>query len=333
MVIVGALLAMSLLAQLLGAGGGGSGGEGESPLGDTGPSGLAAFVTLLEGEGIDVDRGREPLAGAVGGADREDGDETVLIVERFLDGDEEAAVRSRAETGRVVVVGVVTASGFGLGDDPLPAADAAVLRPDLLGGATTLSVGGQGWGSVGQGVEIVAGSSAGSVVVARASDLGGALVGVSSPSLLANDRLARADNAAAAIALVGGARRLVVFDGSFGGDDGSTGFAALPWRARWFLGGLCLAVGLAAFAVGRRNGPAELPHRELPPPRTAYLHAMGRLLERSARGSRGRRLVRRPTPRAVASDRPSDRPAAPPAPSPPIPTSTTSAPSEGTPHP
>lgn len=323
MAIIGGLLVLSVLLQLLGAQGGGGGPGRSGPLDDTGRLGLAAFGTLLERSGVDVRRGAEPLIETL---DRVDGVTAVMVVDRFLDGDEQAAVLRRAETGRVVVVGVTTALGIDVGSDPVTMTDLrGVNDADRLGGARQLAVEGQAWGAVRSGFEILAGDDTGAVIVERRADAdadadagvapsGAALVGVSSSSMLSNGLLATRDNAAAAIALAGGAARLVVYDGVPGG-DGSTGFAALPWRARWFLAGLCLAIGVAAFSFGRRNGPAELPHRELAPPRTAYIDALGRLIERSTGRRRGRRARRSAPSRA------------------PAPSSTaSSSPPEGTPH-
>ncbi len=295
LVIVGGLLALSVLLQLLGAEGGTGGPSDSSPLRSTSADGLAAWVSLLEEQDVDVRRGEEPMDDDVLGLDPST---AVFVLDRFLGDEERDALELHAAGGVVVVAGLSTASGFELGEAAGLVAPVDRVDAGALGGARQLDVTGPGWTDLEPGVASIAGDGQVSAVVRR-----NGLVALGSDSLLTNARLANADNAAAAIALTGGASRVVVYHAPFGG-EGSTGFASLPWRARWFLGGLCAAVAVAAFAIGRRNGPPQLPHRELPPPRTAYVDALGRMIRRSGRRRRTIGRSAPPTPTSTSEGTP-----------------------------
>jgi hypothetical protein len=126
-------------------------------------------------------------------------------------------------------------------------------------------------------------------VVASPGDGRALLLADASP--LQNDLLDEADNAAFALALAGERGRRVVFAESVHGFGRSTGLAAVPGRWWWALGGLVLAGLLYLVARGRRLGPPEREERELPPPRRAYVEAVGSLLARTRNaGNAGARV-------------------------------------------
>jgi hypothetical protein len=311
-VIFAVLLAVALFLQLIGGGGGGGEPSATPPSKDTSAAGIAAFASLAEQQGVSIERGREPLIDTI--ADHDE-DTTVMIFNRFLNDEEIDELEFRAEYSRVITVGYFTSNDLGFGAESAPISDpAAVTRPDLLGGARSVSAD-LGWGRQDwDDAEILAGTPD-AVVVARRQFEDGEILGVSSDSLVRNATLADLDNAAAALALVGDSKRLVIYDSVLGGDDSSTGFAAIPWRGRWFLGGLSAAMAVLVFAIGRRVGPPELPHRELAPPRSAYADSLGRVVARSRRRRRigGRKT---PPPPSVSSGPPgSDQPTVLPRPS------------------
>ena len=95
---------------------------------------------------------------------------------------------------------------------------------------------------------------------------------------LYNDALARADNAAFALAAAGGADRPVVFLETVHGYGEATGLAALPARAVWVLAGLALAALALVWSMARRLGPAEDEARALAPPRRDYVEALAAAL-------------------------------------------------------
>jgi ABC-type amino acid transport substrate-binding protein len=271
----GLVLAGALFLQLLGASGGS---PNNTPTTNTGASGYAGFARLLESErGIEVVTGNEPLAEVLSD---EDEDDTVVVFNRFLDDDEREQLLERARFSRVIIVGTDTA-------DQLPFAfetvfvegTAFVDDPFVFGGATRLQVSGRGWDTLEPGTEPVAQLDDVVVIAAIPGAEGGVLYGVSTDSLFFNQNLAQEDNAAAVLNLMGDTQRVIVYSSSFA--DQATGFEAIPWRARWLLAGLSFASLLAAFSVGRRNGPAEQPHRDLPPPRSAYDESLGRMIDGS----------------------------------------------------
>ncbi len=99
------------------------------------------------------------------------------------------------------------------------------------------------------------------------------------PAPLENGSQARADDALLGLNLAGPAGRPVVFDEyDHGYGQSGSGIAGLP--IEWKVG---LALALAAVLVWivsafRRFGPPEADDRHLPPPRRAYVDAMGSLL-------------------------------------------------------
>jgi hypothetical protein len=272
--VFGAMLAIALLLQLLGASGGSS---DNSPVANTGGQGFAGFVQLLESQrNIEVVTGREPLAESLA----DTGNATIVVFNRFLDDEEREQLLQHAALSRVVVVGTDTAEGLGLGTETsFVDGDVFVDDPFVLGGATRLRVTGLGWSELEVGAEAVAMASDTVVIAAIPGEDGGALYGVSTASLFFNQNLVEVDNAAAVLNLMGDTDRVVVYDSGF--ENMSTGFEAIPWRARWLLAGLSLAALIAAWSIGRRNGPAEQPHRDLPPPRSAYAESLGRMMDRS----------------------------------------------------
>jgi hypothetical protein len=115
-------------------------------------------------------------------------------------------------------------------------------------------------------------------VVALAGAGRGRVVMVADPSPLQNRLLARADNAALALALSG--QGPLTFVESVHGYGAATGLAALPADAGWALILLAAAALALMAARGRRFGPPEAARRELAPPRAAYVDALATTLAR-----------------------------------------------------
>jgi hypothetical protein len=107
------------------------------------------------------------------------------------------------------------------------------------------------------------------------------VLAVTSP--LQNALLDKGGNAAFALALVGSPGRRVVVDETVHGYGRERGLAALPERWKWALGGLLLAAAAWVASRLRRFGPAEEESRSLPPPRRAYVDAVGAALARTRR--------------------------------------------------
>jgi hypothetical protein len=119
----------------------------------------------------------------------------------------------------------------------------------------------------------------------------GRIVVLADASPLQNRGLARADNAAFALALATPGQT-VTFLETVHGYGAATGLAALPPGARWGLLGLLLA-GLAfAWSHARRIGPPQDVERALPPPRADYVDALAASLARTGRPAEVARPLR-----------------------------------------
>lgn len=266
-------------------GGGDPGGPTSSSYA-TGGDGYGAWADLLEQRGHPVIRLRVALAKA-----HLDPATTVVVADPDViePSDAEALVELVTRGGRLVVAGrngapllgpfagtAVTWTAHGV-------LTASVLAPTAET-AVAQVVAGSGRGSyeaTGALVPVVGGDGLATVVVGKAPAGGGVVIGVADSRLLANDRLNQRDNAALALGLVGPAGRPVVFVESVHGYGNSTGLAALPTTWRWTGAGLLLAVLCGMWAAGQRFGPPERRHRELAPPRRAYVEAMAADLARA----------------------------------------------------
>ena len=94
-------------------------------------------------------------------------------------------------------------------------------------------------------------------------------------SPLQNRLLAEADDAALGLALAGPARVRSSSSRAIHGYGAADGFAAVPGRWWTAFGLLALATLVLMIASGRRFGPPQASERELPPPRRAYVEALG----------------------------------------------------------
>jgi hypothetical protein len=116
----------------------------------------------------------------------------------------------------------------------------------------------------------------------------GQLIALADSSMLTNDLLAEADNAAFALELLGNGSRPIVFAEEPHGFGASLTPTGLPSNVRWFLFGLLAATLLLMITKTKRNGPPELAHRELAPARSGYLLSLGATIDRANRFDRDR---------------------------------------------
>ena len=119
------------------------------------------------------------------------------------------------------------------------------------------------------------------LVVTRTLGAGRMLL-VADSSILQNQLLAKHDNAALALALVGDTHRVAFAEGAHG-LSGATGWSAIPSGWKIAIIGSALALLLTATARGRRIGPAEREGRALDPPRRASADALAAALGRARR--------------------------------------------------
>jgi hypothetical protein len=151
--------------------------------------------------------------------------------------------------------------------------------PELGGVRTVRTAGQNGWAAA-HGTLPAVGDAHGSVLVLARPAAGRALL-LADATPLQNAYLGRADNARLAVALVGPARRRVVFFETYHGYGRGTGLAAIPsaWQRA-----LLLAAGAALlfmFARARRLGPPEDEARPFTPARREYVDALATTLART----------------------------------------------------
>jgi uncharacterized protein DUF4350 len=258
-----------------------SGPEGSSYA--TAPEGAAAYAELLHRAGHPVTRVRTPVA------ERPLDPGTTLVV---LDPEQVAPEEARA-IGRFVRAGGRLVAGGALArwlgrvlDVPPEWAPSAPGRatvvvpvPESAGVSSVAFAEGGRWDELGGALPILATPDG---PVAAVSESGaGRVVLLADASPLYNRELARADDAAFGLAVVGAARRPVAFLETVHGYGVSRGFGGLPGNVKWALIGLALTALVAIWAAGRRFGPAEDPDTEPPPPRVDYVDALAAALVRA----------------------------------------------------
>lgn len=281
--VVALLVAVNVgLAGLRSLVGGEPGGPVSSSF-STGADGLEGYADLLRAEGHPVTRlrtppesGDLPPSSTVVLADPEQlGEREVEALGTFLDGG-----------GRLVLAGagtepiVVAATGSGVTYGRAATGDLRVWVPsDATGSAEELAGDGGGrWRDVGSLVPLAGDDAGAAVVTGRAG--AGEVVALADASLLHNENLDRADNAAFGLGLAGADRRPVVFLESVHGFGGS-GTAAVPDSWKWALAGLGLALLVGVWSAAVRFGPPEPQKRELRPPRRDHVDAVAAALDQA----------------------------------------------------
>lgn len=243
----------------------------------TAPQGLAAWAELLRRQGHPVRRLR-------GGPEELRRGETGVVLDP----------RNLLSADARRLAGFVRGGGRLVAGGEAPGAWLEVLAPDLrwrpegeaeVRGRLLVRTAGVGrWRELG-GARSIVGPPARSVVAEQ--QLGrGRLLLVADPSPLQNRLLARADDAVLALELAGPPRAPVAFLESVHGYGRASGLAALPSGWRWGLGLLALAALCWVLSQARRLGPPDVPDRELPPPRVAYVEAVAAAMLRADRGVR-----------------------------------------------
>jgi Domain of unknown function (DUF4350) len=270
---------------------------------ETAPRGAAAFATLLERSGQQVSRRRIDL-----GAGQRLNPETTLIVfdgeldRRRPEGDVTAVQNFLAQGGRLVtdsagLVSTLSSETFA-GDVNVPERSTAQPPPDNIvrigsidpaqvGNAVRLPAGGPllDTATLPPGSGVVFGASVG-VLVADVSPLtGGSIVLLANTYFLSNAGLATEDSAAYALSIA--RNRPVVFAEAQHGYGESSGLGGLPARWRWSLVFVVIATLAAMWSKGRRNGPPEPAHRELPPPRRRTIDMVAASIVRSWKANGG----------------------------------------------
>lgn len=262
--------------------GGDPGGPASSSF-STGGDGLAAYADLLRADGHRVVRLRDRPAAAdlpVTG--------TAVVVEP--DGsalaDVELLARFVTEGGHLVLAGAGSAdllaalTGAPVGwraERPVARLDVWVPVPETGSARTLAGDDGGRWVGLGPLVPVIGAEDRAAMVVA---DVGaGRVTALADPSLLHNDHLDQADNAALGLALAGEDAAPVVFVEA-ARRSGSRGLAAVPPGWKWATAGLAVAVALGLWSAGSRAGPPEPQARTLAPPRRDHVDAVAAALDR-----------------------------------------------------
>jgi hypothetical protein len=301
-IAVAVVAGLIFVAVLLGAATPGPRGPASSSYA-TSPRGAAAWAMLLERSGHRVTRLRVRLDDA----DLDPRATLVLLDPDAVADGEVAALDDFLRDGGSAVLG-----GAESDDDWLREAVPGVPRRRPVGdrsaeplvpvaqtrGVRSIETAGDAAFGPGGRLLPVAGGRAGAIALAGGSG-GGRVTVLADAAPVQNRFLGRADNAAFALNIAGGAGRPVVFAELQHG-YGRTGLAALP--ARWKVALVLAALAALALMIsrGRRLGPAEAPERELPPPRRAYVDALADALGRTHRPDAAAAPVRARARRAIA---------------------------------
>lgn len=187
--------------------------------------------------------------------------------------------------GRLIVAGeqasglLAALTGVEVRRTTASAGDLNVWVPSEHTGAAMELAGDRGGRWVGAGPLVpLAGDGEHPVLVV--GDVGaGKVLALADTDLLHNRNLARADNAALALALVGDGDRPVLFAESVRGRPG--GFSAMPTAWKWMLAGLAVALGASLWSAAARFGPPEPPPLTSRPPRRDHVEAVAAALHRS----------------------------------------------------
>jgi hypothetical protein len=248
----------------------------------TAADGAAAYAELLRRAGHPVVRLRTPPAEA--GLDPRT--TVVLLDPGSLDRDDAEELARFAEDGGRLVAGGRSRLLADLLEKPpdWSASGAERARPvapvaELAGVRDVRASGPGSWSATGEALPALADRD--STLLAVAAPGAGRALLLANSSPLQNRLLGRADNAALGLGLAGEAGRPVLFVETVHGYGLASGLAAIPDRWLWVLGGLLVAALTWMLARGRRLGPPERERRELPPPRRAYVEALGAALART----------------------------------------------------
>jgi hypothetical protein len=285
-VVAGGALLLNLFARFVSASTGGD----HTPSGRTSSSygtqsdGLAAYADLLRAEGHPVARTRRPLESST-----LDPATTVVVLDPDTVAANDAGVLLTfvVNGGRLVVGGAFPDYFGALRDDPPQWVSGAPttwtgVSPALAPIGKVVSAGDGRFDTAGASTPLV--SDAGGEALVTEADVGrGTIAFVADASPLQNRLLGTADNAALGLALAGPASRPVVFPESVHGYGPARGLGAIPTDWKIALGGLAIAGLVLMWARGRRLGPPEDASRPLPPPRAAYVDAVGSTLRRARR--------------------------------------------------
>jgi len=282
-VVVAVLVGLDLLATFVSDSTGGSGTPGghRSSAYATQNDGLAAYAELLARAGHPIDVTRVPLHDGT-----LDPATTVVVLDPdTVSYDEAGVLLTFVVNGGRLITGGTNPSYFTAlrQDPPLWAAPGRTewtqVDPSLTPISNVVSAGDARFSQLGASRALIGDAS--DALVTEAPVGKGMIVFIADASPLQNRLLGTADNAALGLALAGGSTRTVVFPEGVHGYGPSSGLAAIPTEWKIALVGIAIAGLVLMWARGRRLGPPEDASRPLPPPRAAYVDAVGSTLVRT----------------------------------------------------
>jgi hypothetical protein len=280
-VVIGAIIALNVLAQGLDRAVGGnepSGVPGSSY--GTQSTGLAVASSLFTRFGHPVLRQRGSLAEAT-----LDPGTTMFVIEpqTLTQEDDATLLEFVSRGGRLVIGGSDPFYLRRLRDrppewDPNGRESYTEITPSL--GARRVAAAGNGvWTRRGSGTVL---AHTGAAALLTHENVGqGEIFFLADASPLENSYIGRADDAAFALGLAGPASRPVTFAEGTHGFGEERGFSAIPtaWKVSLLI--LAGAAVVLAWSRSRRFGPPDRPSRDLPPPRAEYVRALAVTLERA----------------------------------------------------
>lgn len=284
-VLIGVVVGLNLLARFVSDSTGGShapSGKRSSAYGAQ-SDGVAAYAELLVHDGHPVRRTR----GALQSTTLDPSTTVVILDPDTISSADDALLRQFVtDGGRLVIGGSQPRYFVELRDSPPVWAPNGQTRWQRIDASlapihTIVSAGDGHFDDIGEGGALV--GSARDALVSATSIGTGTIDFVADSSILQNRLLATADNAALGLALAGEPGRTVVFPEGVHGYGPARGLAAVPGRWKIALLGLAFAGLVLMWARGRRLGPPEDTSRPLPPPRAAYVDAVGSTLARTRR--------------------------------------------------
>jgi hypothetical protein len=299
-VLVGALLSLSIISSLIDSTftSRASGPSGSSY--STAPSGVAAWATLLQRSGFEVVPRRVPLSE---GTPVDPSHTLVVFGGYFLDGSEIDASKRHVAGGGVLVTDNISLAESIAGEavpfgklpetnetdeadetDEKPKVLTARVVPgvDGVGSAETIAVGARvlqctKWSAVFT-LDITLDEKGLLCPVARVPNAP-SLTFIADSSLFSNQGLLMFDAADLAVSIT--QNKPVVFLETIHGYGERKGVAGLPVRWKWALAFLAAGTFSWMFSLFRRNGPSEVPSRDLPPARRQTIDAVAITLARS----------------------------------------------------
>ena len=278
---VAALVAINVAAYVLDALSGARPGP-ESSSYTTSPRGLAAYAELLQRNGHPVARLRADLAGTAPPSTA-----TVVVLDApGLPTDEARSLARFVDAGGRLIAGgtspawledVMEDAPVWVATGPQVAAPVAPA-PEVASVGEVRAAGAGGWSDPGGSLPILGDGSAAVASVAVVGE--GRAVLLADSSVLHNERLDEADNAAFGIVAAGERGRPVYFVESVHG-YAQAGLEAVPSRWKWALAGFAAAALTFMAAKARRLGGPDQAARDLPPPRREFVDAVAGILARS----------------------------------------------------